>query len=69
VEYFNCLCSGIANDARYTREIEFRIVTAKVTFGKKEKTHFTSRLDLNLMGAIPLCDKIEIYIYIYIYTG
>jgi hypothetical protein len=47
VEYFSYLSSVITNYARCTREIKSRIVTAKSAF-KKEKTHFASRLDLNL---------------------
>jgi hypothetical protein len=36
VEYFNCLDSTITNDARCTREINFRTVTAKAAFNKKK---------------------------------
>jgi hypothetical protein len=35
VEYCNYLGSMITNDARCTREIEYRIVLAKAAFNKK----------------------------------
>ena len=35
VEYFNYLGSMITNDARCTREIEYRIAMAKAAFNKK----------------------------------
>jgi hypothetical protein len=54
VEYFNYLGSMITNDARCTREINFRIVMAKATFNKK-KTLFTSKLDLNLRRKLVKC--------------
>jgi hypothetical protein len=47
VEYFNCLGSMIINDARCTREMKCRIAMAKAAFSKN-KTLFTSILDLNL---------------------
>jgi hypothetical protein len=36
VEYFNCLCSVITNDARCTRDIKSRIAIAKAAFNKKK---------------------------------
>ena len=45
VEYFNYLGSIITNDARCTGEIKSRISMAKAAFNK-EKTLFTSKLDL-----------------------
>jgi hypothetical protein len=39
--------SIITNDARCKREIKSRVATAKAAFNK-EKTLFTSKLDLNL---------------------
>jgi hypothetical protein len=36
VEYFNYLGSMITNDARCTREIKYRIATAKAAFNKKK---------------------------------
>ena len=47
VEYFNCLGNMIANYARCTCEIKFRIAMEKTAFNKK-KTVFTSKLDINL---------------------
>jgi hypothetical protein len=47
VEHFNYFGSTITNDARYTCEIKSRIAMAKAAFNK-EKTLFTSKLDLNL---------------------
>jgi hypothetical protein len=47
VEYFSCLGSMITNDARCTREIEYRIATEKAAFNKK-KTFFTRKLELIL---------------------
>jgi hypothetical protein len=47
VEYFNCLGTLITNDARCVCEIKSRIVMAKAALNK-EKTLFTSKLDLNL---------------------
>ena len=46
VEYFNSVASIITNDARCTRAIKPRIVTANSAFNKK--TLFTSKLDWNL---------------------
>jgi len=49
VEYFNYLGSMIANYARYTCEIKFRITMAKAAFEKKKKkTVFSGKLDINL---------------------
>jgi hypothetical protein len=58
------LCSVIANDTRCTCEIESRIVIAKVAFSKK-KTHFTSRLDLNLRKKLVKCYIWSITLYEY----
>jgi hypothetical protein len=41
VEYFSYLCSMITNDARCTRDIKSRIVTAKAAF-YKNSFFFTS---------------------------
>ena len=38
----------ITNDARCTREIKSRIVTAKAAFNKRKTLDFTSKLDINL---------------------
>jgi len=46
VECFNYLGSMIANYARCTCEIKFRIAMAKAAFNKK--TVFTSKLGINL---------------------
>ena len=47
VEYFNYLGSMITNHASCTHEIKSRIFMTKSAFNRK-KTHFTSKLDLNL---------------------
>jgi hypothetical protein len=44
----------ITNDARRTREIKSRLAVAKAAFNKK-KTHFTSKLDLNLRKKLVKC--------------
>ena len=44
MEYFNYFGALIANDARYTREMQSRTVTAKVAFNKRSLV--TSKLDL-----------------------
>jgi hypothetical protein len=49
VEYFNYLGSMLTNDARCTREIEYRIAMVKEAFNKK-KTLFTSKLDFEFKG-------------------
>lgn len=46
VVYLSYLDSLITDDARCTREIKSRIVTAKAAFNKK--TLFTSKMDLDL---------------------
>jgi len=46
VEYFNYFGNIIIIYARNTREIKSRIAVVKTTFNKK--SHFTSKLDLNL---------------------
>jgi hypothetical protein len=55
VEYFNYLGSMIANDARCTREIKYRIAMAKAAFNRKKKNLFTSKLDLNLRKKLVKC--------------
>jgi hypothetical protein len=47
VKYINCLCNATTNDARFTREIEYRVSIAKATFNKK-KDLSPSKLDLKL---------------------
>jgi hypothetical protein len=42
------------NDARHTCEIKSRIAVAKATFNRK-KTHFTSKMDLNLRKKLVKC--------------
>jgi hypothetical protein len=54
VEEFNYLGSMITNDARCTREIKARIAMAKVAFNK-QKTLFTSKLDLELRKKLVMC--------------
>jgi hypothetical protein len=54
VEYFNYLGSMITNMARGTHEIKSRMATVKAAFNKN-KTLFTSRLDLNLRKNIVKC--------------
>ena len=39
VEYLNCLCSIITNDARCTREIKSEIAMAKAALNKKKTLH------------------------------
>ena len=53
----------IANDVRFRREIESRIIIAKVAFSKKKKTHFTSRMDLNLRKKLVKCYIWSIIMY------
>ena len=45
LEYFNCLCSVITNNARCTREIKCRIVMA--TAACNSKNVFTIKLELS----------------------
>jgi hypothetical protein len=45
VEYFSCLGSMMTNDARCTREIEYRIDMEKAAFNRK-KSFFTGKLNL-----------------------
>ena len=45
---FSYVGSITTNETRCLREIKSRIATVKAAFYKK-KTHFTSKLDLNLM--------------------
>jgi hypothetical protein len=54
VEYFNYLGSMLTNDARCTREIKSRIFMAEAAFNKN-KTLFTSKLDLNLRKKLVKC--------------
>jgi len=59
VEYFNYLGSMIANYARCTCEIKFRIAMAKAAFNKK-KAVFTSKLDINLKKKSVKCSILGI---------
>jgi hypothetical protein len=54
VEYFNNFGSMITNDARSTREIKFGIAKAKAAVNKN-KTLFTSQLDLDLRKKLIKC--------------
>jgi hypothetical protein len=54
VEEFNYLGNIITNDARCTREIKARIDMAIAAFNK-EKTLFTSKLDLELRKKLVKC--------------
>jgi hypothetical protein len=54
VEKFNCFGSMIANDAGCTWEIKSRIAMAKAAFNKN-KTPFTSKLDLELRNKQVKC--------------
>ena len=51
MEFFNCLCSVIINDAC---EIKSSVVMANAAFNKK-KDSFTSKLDLNLRAKVVKC--------------
>jgi hypothetical protein len=62
VEYFRYLSSMITNDARCTREIKSRIVGAKAEL-KKQKTLFTSKLDLHLRKKLVKCYIWSIALY------
>ena len=53
VEYFNCLCNRITNDARCTREIKCRIAMTEAAFNKKST--FSRKLDLNLRKRLENC--------------
>jgi hypothetical protein len=46
LEYLSYLGSLVTDDARCTREIKYRIITAKAAF--KKKTLFTSKMDVDL---------------------
>jgi hypothetical protein len=61
VEYFNYFGSLITNDARCTREIKSRIVTAEAAFNKK--TLFTSKVDLKLRKKLVKCYIWSIALY------
>jgi hypothetical protein len=54
VEYCSYLDGMITNEARCTREIKSRIAMAKAAFNK-QKTLFTSKLDLNLRKKLVKC--------------
>ena len=54
VECFNYLGSMLTNDGRCTREIKSRIGMANVVFNKN-KTLFTSKLDLDLRKKLIKC--------------
>jgi hypothetical protein len=54
VKYFNYLGSMITNDATCIREIKSWIAIAKAAFNK-EKSLFTSKLDLNLGKKVVKC--------------
>jgi len=54
VECFKYLGSLLTNDGRCTREIKSRIAMAKAAFSKN-KTLFTSKLDLNLRKKLIKC--------------
>ena len=54
VECFKYLRSMLTNDGNFTREIKSRIAMAKAAFGK-QKTLFTSKLDLNLRKKLIKC--------------
>jgi len=54
VECFKYFGSMLTNDGRCTREIKSRIAMAKAAFSKN-KTLFTSRLDLNLRKKLIKC--------------
>jgi hypothetical protein len=55
VEYFNCLCSMITDDARCTYEIQSRIAMAKTAF-RNNKAVFTNKLDLNRLKKLVKCN-------------
>jgi GDP-D-mannose dehydratase len=54
VQYLNYCGTMIKIDARYTREVEFRIVIAKASHNRK-KTLFTWKCDLNLRKKLVKC--------------
>jgi len=54
VECSKYLGNMLTNDGRCTCEIKSRISMAKAAFNKK-KTHFTSKLDLNLRKKLIKC--------------
>lgn len=54
MKYFNCFGRMMTNHVRSTREIKFRIATAKEAF-KKVKPLFTSKVDINLRNKVPKC--------------
>jgi hypothetical protein len=62
VEYCNYLGSMITNDVRCTREIKSRIDMAKAAFNKN-RTLFTSKLDLNLRMKLVKCYIWSIALY------
>ena len=53
VQYCNCRCSRITNDARCTREITFTIATANNI--QQEEETFTRNLHLNLRKKLAKC--------------
>jgi hypothetical protein len=54
VEYLNCVGSMMTKDAKYTREIKYRIVMTKAAFNR-QKTLFSSKLDLNIKRKLVKC--------------
>jgi len=54
VEYFTSLCSRRTNYVRWKREIKSRIAKAKAAINK-EKTHFNTKMDLNLRKKVEKC--------------
>jgi len=59
MEYFSCLGNLLTNDADCTREINSRIVLARAAF-YKQKTHFASKMDLNLRGKPVKCTSFAV---------
>jgi hypothetical protein len=68
VEEFNYLGSMITNDARCTREIKARIAMAKAAFNRN-KTLFTSKLDLELRKKLVKCYVWSIALYVVQFNG
>ena len=62
VEYLNYLGCIVTNNARYTREIKYRIVMVKAALNRK-KTLFTNKLDLHLRKKVVKCYICSIAFY------
>jgi len=55
LEYFSCLGSMITNVTSCTQDTKSCIAVVKAVMNKKQKTLFTSKLDINLRNKLVKC--------------